>query len=122
MRASQTLRDGSRYGAREDAKKFSALGLRLQAIGHIRNAMYDTHKDGNITTKTTDSIQQAAHLSRAVFGDSITQTVERALAISNRIQHTPSERQNERYDQDKDTLERCLEDVLDLMNEKASVG
>ena len=38
------------------------------------------------------------------------------------IQHTPSERQNERYDKDKDTLERCLEDVLDLMNEKASVG
>ena len=62
-----------------------------------------------------------AHI-RVVFPDSITRTVERALAISNRIQHTPSERQNERYDQDKDTLERCLEDVLDLMNEKASVG
>ena len=106
----------------EEAKRASALALRLQAIGHIRNAMYDTHKDGNITTKTTDSIQQSAHLSRVVFPDSITRTVERALAISNRIQHTPSERQNERYDKEKDTLERCLEDVLDLMNEKASVG
>jgi hypothetical protein len=106
----------------EEAKRASALALRLQAIGHIRNAMYDTHKDGNITTKTTDSIQQSAHLSRVVFPDSITRTVERALAISNRIQHTPSERQNERYDQDEDALKNCLEEALDLMNKETSIG
>jgi hypothetical protein len=82
--------------------------------------MYDTHKDGNITTKTTDSIQRAAHLSRLVFNDSITQTVERARTISDRPQHTPSERQNEQYEQDKDALKRCLDNALDLMNKEAS--
>jgi hypothetical protein len=82
------------------AKKAATLGQRTEAINHIRNAMYDTHKDGNITTKTTDSIQRAAHLSRLVFNDGITQTVERARTISDRLQHTPSERQNEQYEQD----------------------
>jgi hypothetical protein len=59
-------------------------------------------------------------VSRLVFKDSITQTVERARTISDRIQHTPSEQQNEQYDQDKDALKRCLDDVLDLMNKEAS--
>jgi hypothetical protein len=82
--------------------------------------MYDTHKDGNITNKTISDIQRAAHLSRLVFNDSITQTVERARTISDLLQHTPSERQNERYEQDKDALKRCLEGALDLMNKEAS--
>jgi hypothetical protein len=106
--------------AKEQAKKAATLGQRTEAINHIRNAMYDTHKDGNITTKTTDSIQRAAHLSRLVFNDSITQTVERARTISDRLQHTPSERQNEQYEQDKDALKRCLDNALDLMNKEAS--
>jgi hypothetical protein len=106
--------------AKEQAKKAATLGQRTEAINHIRNAMYDTHKDGNITTKTTDSIQRAAHLSRLVFNDSITQTVEHARTISDRLQHTPSERQNEQYEQDKDALKRCLDNALDLMNKEAS--
>jgi hypothetical protein len=105
---------------KRQAGKAATLAQRTDAINHIRNAMYDTHKDGNITNKTTDSIQRAAHLSRLVFKDSITQTVERARTISDRIQHTPSEQQNEQYDQDKDALKRCLDDVLDLMNKEAS--
>jgi K+-sensing histidine kinase KdpD len=86
------------WRAKEQAKKAATLAHRTEAINHIRHAMYDTHKDGNITNKTTDSIQRAAHLSRLVFNDSITQTVERARTISDRLQHTPSERQNEQYD------------------------
>ena len=108
--------------AKEQAKKAATLGQRTEALNHIRNAMYDTHKDGNITTKTTDSIQRAAHLSRLIFNDSITQTVERARTISDRLQHTPSERQNEQYEQDKDALKRCLDNALDLMNKEASVS
>jgi K+-sensing histidine kinase KdpD len=108
------------WRAKEQAKKAATLGQRTEAINHIRNAMNETHKDGNITNKTTDSIQRAAHLSRLVFNDSITRTVERAHSISDRLQHTPSERQNERYEQDKDALKRCLDNALDLMNKEAS--
>jgi hypothetical protein len=108
------------WKAKEEAKKAATLEQRTEAINHIRHAMYDTYKDGNITNKTTDSIQRAAHLSRLVFNDSITQTVERARTISDQLQHTPSERQNEQYEQDKDALKRYLDDALDLMNKEAS--
>jgi hypothetical protein len=110
------------WRAKEQAKKAATLGQRTEAINHIRNARYDTYKDGNITNKTTDSIQRAAHLSRLVFNDSITQTVERARSISDQIHHTPSEWQNEQYEQDKDALKRCLDNALDLMNKEASFG
>jgi K+-sensing histidine kinase KdpD len=106
--------------AKKQAMKAATLEQRTEAINHIRHAMYDTHKDGNITNKTISDIQRAAHLSRLVFNDSITQTVERARTISDLLQHTPSERQNERYEQDKDALKRCLEGALDLMNKEAS--
>jgi hypothetical protein len=66
----------------EAGRKAASLDSRLQAIDLIRVALYDTEFDGNITTKSTDSIQKAAHLSKIVFNDSITLTVERAYGIS----------------------------------------
>ena len=69
---------------------------------------------------SADSIQRAAHLSRLVFNDSITQTVERARSLSDQLQHIPSERQNEKYEQDIDALKRCLDDALRDMNKEAS--
>jgi hypothetical protein len=67
---------------RADAgQKAASLDRRLEAIDLARAALYDIEIDENITTKTTDSIQKAAHLSKIVFDDSITLTVERAYAI-----------------------------------------
>jgi K+-sensing histidine kinase KdpD len=63
------------WDAKKQANKASALTYRLQAIDHIRNAIDDTIRHANITTRTTNSIQQAAHLSAAVFNSSITQTI-----------------------------------------------
>jgi hypothetical protein len=106
----------------ERADKTSRLAFRDEAVTHIRNALYDVEIDGNITRKTTASIQRALHLSELVFDDSITKTVERAHTLSYRLQHTPSEGQNARYDQDEDTLKRCLQDALRLMNKEASIS
>src|SRR5262249_14420816 len=106
----------------ERADKTSRLAFRDEAITQIRYALDDVEVHGNITTKTTASIQRALHLSKLVFDDSITRTVERAHTISDRLQHTPSERQNKQYEQDKDALKRCLKAVLDLMNKETSLS
>jgi hypothetical protein len=41
-----------------------------------------------------------------------------AYGISYRLQNTPSERQTEQYDDDKNRLIRILHDILDLMTRK----
>jgi len=110
------------WKAKEHTSKASILAQRLEAITHIRNAIHDTALDGNITTKTTDSIREAKHLSDVVLGSGIAQTVERARTISFQLQHTPSERHDDRYYQQKDELDRLLTDVLRLMTKEASLS
>jgi hypothetical protein len=110
------------WKAKQHTSKASILAQRLEAITHIRNAIHDTVLDGNITTKTAESIRQAAHLSEVVFDKSITHTVERAFAISDRIKHIPSERQDDQYDKSKDELDRLLGDILLLMKKETSLG
>jgi hypothetical protein len=83
----------------EDTKNASRLGLRLQAINHIRNALWDTEIDGNITTRTTDSIRDALQLSALVFDDEITQTLKAAHEISFRLQNTSSDERNDALEQ-----------------------
>jgi hypothetical protein len=50
------------------------------------------------------------------------QTIERAFVISDRIQHIPSERQDDQYNKSKDELDRLLGDVLLLMKKEISLG
>jgi hypothetical protein len=105
----------------EDAKRASALGLSLQAINNVRNALWDVKFDGNTTTKTTNSIRDAAHLSTLIFEEAITQTLEAARRISYELENTPSERQTAQYDGRKAELAGKLEAVLELMKKQASL-
>jgi hypothetical protein len=106
----------------ERTAKAAILSQRLEAVNHIRTAMDDTHRHANITRKTTDSIREAKHLSDAVFDRSIAQTIDRALTISLRIQHIPSERQDDQYDRDEDNLKYCLDEALRLMKKESALA
>jgi type II secretory pathway pseudopilin PulG len=109
------------HRAQRQARKAATLSQRIEAINNIRNALWDVKFDGNITTKTTDSIRDAAHLSTLIFDDAITQTLEAARGISYELENTPSERQTAQYDGRKAELAGKLEAGLELMKKQASL-
>lgn len=81
----------ARKAARQ-ARKAASFGTRLEAINHVRTALYDVTKDGNITTNTVASIREALQISQLVFGSTIIAELDQAHRTASRLQHKPFER------------------------------
>lgn len=107
----------SRKAARH-ARKSALFGTRLEAISHVRNAMYDVTIDGNITAKTVASIREAFQISLLVFDSTITAKLDQAHRIAFQLQHKPFDQRTDRDDKDRDLLAGHLKNVLKAMNEE----
>jgi hypothetical protein len=103
------------------SKKTESLALRREAINHVRTAFHDVVLDGHITTKTADSIREAVQLAELVFSSNVKSPLTQAHAAASRLQNTPSERQTNRYHNEKATLGKHLDTVLERMNKEPDI-
>jgi hypothetical protein len=108
--------------AMRQGKKTALVGHRLEAINHVRTAMFDVNLDGNITTKTVASIREASQLSSLVFSSTVSGMLDRAHETAFRLQNIPLDRQTDQDDQDKDTLAGELEIILKAMQKETALG
>jgi hypothetical protein len=108
--------------AKRQAKSAASLGLRHEAINHIRAAIYDVRLDGNITSKTVSSIREALQSSPLVFNGTVSNMLDTAYKIAFRLQSNPSERQTDQDERDMDVLAEQLDAILSAMNEQATLN
>jgi hypothetical protein len=101
--------------------KKTSLALRREAIHHVQAAFQDV-VDGNITTKTVDSIRESAELAELLFSKTVKEPLKRAQSAASRLQHTPSERQTDEYYKGKTKLGEDLDSGLDLMAKEAKIA
>jgi hypothetical protein len=105
--------------AYRQARKTAALSSRREAIVHVRNAIFDVARDGNITTKTVASIRDALQISSLVSQPKIIDELDQAFMIASRLEHKPFERLTDQDFNDRALLEDLLNDVLQAMTEEA---
>jgi hypothetical protein len=105
--------------AYRQARNTAALSSRREAIVHVRNAIFDVARDGNITTKTVDSIRDARQISSLVSEPEVIGELDRAFIIASRLEHKPFERLTDQDFNDRTVLEDLLTDILKAMTEEA---
>jgi hypothetical protein len=104
------------------AKNTQLLGIRREAINHVRAAMSDVKIHGNITANTVASIREAFQISSLVFSSAVVGVLDQAHGIAFRLQHKPSERQTDQDFRDEDCLVDDLDRVLNLMIKQTALG
>jgi hypothetical protein len=105
--------------AYRQARNTAASSSRHEAIVHVRNAIFDVARDGNITTKTVASIWDALQISSIVSQPEIIAELDQALSIASRLEHKPFERLTDQDFNDRAVLEDLLNDILKAMTEEA---
>ena len=110
------------FQAKRQAKSAALLGHRREGIGHVRNAIYDVTVDGNITTKTVDSIRDALQLSSLVFSRRVSNMLDGAHQIAFRLEGKPFDQKPDKDEKDNEALAEQLEAVLTAMNKEAELG
>ena len=105
--------------AYRQARSTAVLSSQREAIIHVRNAIFDVAKDGNITTKTVASIRDALQISSLISQPKIIDQLDQAFVIASRLEHKPFERLTDQDFNDRAVLEDLLNEVLEAMTEEA---
>jgi hypothetical protein len=128
--------------AKRQAQKTATLGLRTEAINHVREALHDlivdkvvraeapiididgllaagAMPDGTVKAKTADSIRKALNLSHLVFSSRVRKELDRAYAAAYRLREI-----RQITDQDVRDIVALREDLQTLlahMNQEATL-
>lgn len=101
--------------AKREARNLGLLSNRLQVINHIRHALYDVAIRGGVRLETATSLGNARQLASIVFSKTIRQTLDEAHKLALHIHNVPSEKQTEKYREDKDQLTDSLKEIHEAM-------
>jgi hypothetical protein len=108
--------------AKQQAKKASLVGLRREAIAHIRTAISDVCLHSHITGETVTSIREALDGSRLVFSRRVCEMIDRAFGMAFRLRNkSPSER-SDQEGAEMDVLAKDLQAILAAMRNEATLG
>jgi hypothetical protein len=108
--------------AKQQAKKASLVGLRREAIGHIRTAISDVSLHSHITGETVTSIREALDGSHLVFSCSVCEMIGRAFGIAFRLQNKSLSERSDQENAYMDVLAKDLQAILTAMRNEARLG
>ena len=108
------------FKTKREVKTAARLESRIKAISHIRDALHDLTKDGNVRATTTASIGKALHLSALLFSSAIRQEIDRAHATAYRLQDVKWQIAD-RDARDIVALRRDLQVIIARMNQEATL-